>query len=281
MAARRATTAQGLELTGSQLLERDAALEAGQKALDSALEDAGALVAFEGPVGIGRSTLLSALGDRAAEAGILSLQTRCSEGEQQLAFGTVLNLFEQHVADLGGDELDSLFAGRAGVASSLLTGEGLRDPEALLRGAPRATLRLTHALYRVTANLASSEPVVLMVDDLQWADPESLQFLLYLAPRLAQISASLVVTVRDGVAPDVEAAVSDLIGAQSARVDRLAPLGKRSVRKLVTEQSGACTRQSAEAVHHLTGGNPMLVHELIAAAREAGLPLDRASASEI
>ena len=113
------------------LLERDAALEAGQLALDSAALGAGSLLAIAGPAGIGRSALLAALGARAAASGAVPLRARCAEGEQRLPYGTVLQLFEQgYFADLGEREVASVFSGRARLAGRLLTAEDGRDPEA-------------------------------------------------------------------------------------------------------------------------------------------------------
>ncbi len=251
------------------MLERDAALDAGQSALGAAVQGAGALLVFAGPAGIGRSALLESLGKSFTESGAVVLQARCAEGEQGLAFGTVLQLFEQYVADLEEPEIGSLFAGRARFAAALLTGENGRDPGASPEP-PEASPTLTHALYRLTANMAAKTPLILMVDDLQWADPESLRFLLYLAPRLADIGSSLLITVRDAPPADSEGAVSELIGGDRAQVERLAPLGENSVRVLVARQLGTCSRQSAGGCHWLTGGNPMLVHELIAAAEKSG-----------
>ena len=173
-----------------------------------------------------------------------------------------------------------MFAGRAALATPLLTGEGLRDPGALLREAPQASPALTHALYRVTANLASAVPIVLLVDDLQWIDAESLRFLEYLSPRLGEIAVSIVITARDGRWDGSERTLR-LTGGESSRVERLAPLSREAVRKLVAGQLGACSPQCGEASHWLTGGNPLLVRELIEAARESGLRLDGASAAEI
>ncbi len=273
----RVRTESRIEPTES-LLERDAALEAGQLALDSAALGAGSLLAIAGPAGVGRSALLEALGARAAASGAVPLRARCAEGEQRLPYGTVLQLFEQYVADLGEREVASVFSGRARLAGRLLTAEDGRDPEATPEE-PGASLTLIHSLYRLTANLASKAPVTLVVDDLQWADPESLRFLLYLTPRLADISASLLVSVRDGAQTESAGDVSELIGAHHARVERLTPLGEDSVRELVLRRLGTCSRQSAGACHWLTGGNPMLVQELIGAAEESGL--DVAFAAEI
>jgi DNA-binding NarL/FixJ family response regulator len=236
----------------------------------------GELIAFTGTVGVGKSALLNELAREASEAGILVLQARGSAREQGFAFGIALQLFEQYVANLDESGLDQLLAGRAGLASPLLTGQGLRDPSALLREVPEASTVLTHALYRVTANLAASGPVVAIIDDLHWADPESVRFATYLGSRIAEIGCSLLVATEEG-----DSAAEDPLRADNARIQPLAPLTEGSVRELVRKQTGTCTARCAATCHWLTGGNPMLVHELIAAAEESGRRLDRDSAAEI
>ncbi len=250
--------------------------EIGRSAVRLGNGSTGELVAFTGGVGVGKTALLDALAEEAAEAGVLVLRARGSIREREFAFGVALQLFEHYVANLDANALDSLLAGRAGLASPLLTGQGLRDPGALLREVPQASTGLIHALYRVTANLASTKPVVAIIDDLHWADPESIRFASYLGSRTAEIGCSLIVATAEADFAD-----EDPLRADNARVEPLAPLAEGSVRELITRSSGTCTVRCAATCHWLTGGNPMLVHELIAAAAESGRSLERDSAGEI
>ena len=57
---------------------------------------------------------------------------------------------------------------------------------------------MLHGLYWLVNNLAADEPVALIVDDLHWADPETLRFLVYLAPRLDGLAVALLATTRPG-----------------------------------------------------------------------------------
>ena len=236
----------------------------------------GELVAFTGGVGVGKSALLNVLASEAAEAGAVVLRARGSSREQGFAFGVALQLFEHYAANLDEGGLDSLFAGRAGLAGPLLTGQGLRDPGALLREVPQASTGLTHALYRVTANLASSRPVVAIIDDLHWADPESIRFASYLGSRTTEIGCSLIIATAEADFAD-----EDPLRADNARVEQLTQLAEGSVRELIMRRAGACTARCAATCHWLTGGNPMLLNELIAAAEESGQSLERDSAAEI
>ena len=55
-----------------------------------------------------------------------------------------------------------------------------------------------HGLYWLVANIAERGPLILAVDDAQWADEPSLRFLLHLANRLAGLPVVVALTVRAG-----------------------------------------------------------------------------------
>ena len=254
------------------LLEREQALLAGREVVASATAGAGGLLFYTGPVGVGKSAVLTAIADQAADDGALVLRARASDSEREFAFGVVLQLFEEEVAGRGGP--GGPFSGRASLAAPLLTGEGSGDP-----GAVRPSPALIHALYRVTANLAADRPLVLVIDDLQDADPESLQFAAYLAPRISRLGCSLIAGLHG--AAEFADGYPDPLGFEDARVERLAALAEPTVREIVTRRLGSCTRRGATVCHWLTGGNPMLVRELVTAAEQAGLRLDADSVAEI
>ena len=62
----------------------------------------------------------------------------------------------------------------------------------------RSSFELQHGLYWLVADLAERAPLLLAVDDAQWADPDSLRWLVYLARRLDELPVALLVAVRDG-----------------------------------------------------------------------------------
>ena len=125
--------------------------------------------------------------DTAAEGGFTCLRARASDLERDFAYGCVRQLLEPAVAQLSGSERESAFEGTAAFAKSLFA-----PPAALAEGAPPGaepassdlSFSMLHGLYWLVNNLAAEEPVALVVDDLHWADPETLRFLVYLAPRL-------------------------------------------------------------------------------------------------
>ena len=71
-----------------------------------------------------------------------------------------------------------------------------------------------HGLYWLVVNIAERGPLILAVDDAQWADEPSLRFLLHLANRLAGLPVVVALTVRAGA--DMHAAASEFSAAGSA-----------------------------------------------------------------
>src|SRR4051794_20260244 len=145
-----------------ELFERDSDLAELSEALVRAGGGHGALVAIEGPAGIGKTRLLGELKRRAADAGMEVLTARGGELESGFGFGVVRQLFETHLARLEPAERDELFAGAAGLARPLFLEAGV------LPAGGQQAFALLHGLYWVAVNLAAARPLALVVDDLHW-----------------------------------------------------------------------------------------------------------------
>lgn len=96
-------------------------------------------------------------------------------------------LFEPLLADAGQPERELLLAGAARRAVIALDGQDDVVPPI---GADPAFAAI-HGLYWLAVNAGQGVPTLLVIDDLQWADPASLDFVLYLAARLEGLPAGL------------------------------------------------------------------------------------------
>ena len=212
---------------------------------------------LEGPPGIGKTALLSQLEERADEHGIGVLHARASQLDHGFSFGVARQLLERRVRAAAPAEREALLGGAAKDAATALgiAADGAEGD---------ASLRSLHGLYWLAANLTGRGPLVLCVDDLHWADRSSLRWLLYTAPRLAGLPLGVVMTTR-AAEPDAEQDLLDgLTLDDSATVVRLGPLSQTAVGVLVdTSLSGPTVPAFEAACHHTTGGNPLLVRELL------------------
>ncbi|MEZ5076049.1 MAG: AAA family ATPase [Solirubrobacterales bacterium] len=241
------------------LLERVEERRALADALRAVGEGEGRAVLVEGPAGVGKTALLAMLAGLAEPAATVAT-ARGSEMEREFAFGVVLQLLAPLVEAESGEEI---FGGAAALARPLFERAGAGA------GAD-ADFRLMHGLRWLCANLAERSPLVLRVDDVQWADEASVRFLAYLGARAAELPI-LIVVARRGGEPAEPAALEGLATAPIASALRPAELSAEAVADLVAAALGEGTgRDLAAEIHRRSGGNPLFVGELIRVAREGG-----------
>ncbi len=137
---------------------------------------------------------------------------------------------------------------------------------------PAGVRQRTH-LTVVDALRASARPMVVVLDDLQWADEASLSLLAHLATVLdADVPAVVVATVRTptGETPGLDAALDAL--ARASRSGRLALTGlsAEAVEAWVASARGAPDPELAAAVAERTGGNPLFVREVLTLLDDGG-----------
>jgi hypothetical protein len=172
------------------LLERDAEQARLSALLEKAYAGSGSVVVVSGPAGIGKTELLAAVHRLAGDRGFRSLHARGRELEADMAFSVVRQLLEQPVLSASAGERRRLLAGPARAGAGAL---GLAAGDA-----PASEFAALHGLYWLCMNLADRQPLLLTVDDLQWADGPSLSWLGYLGPRTVESPMLVVVTVREG-----------------------------------------------------------------------------------
>jgi AAA ATPase domain len=246
---------------GVGLVERAGEVGRLRAALDAALAGRGGLVLVEGAAGVGKTSLLRAAEQLAAERGFAAFRARAGEFERDFAYGCARQLLEARVVAAGTDERGRLFAGAAGLAAPMFSA-----PEP----APPATAFATlHGLYWLLNNLAEEQPALLVVDDAQWADVESLRLLGYLAPRLDGLRLAVVVARRLGEAGPVE--LDRLALADEAAVLAVPPLTAAGVAEVCAERFGPVGPGFADACLRATGGNPFFLAALLGEVAHRGI----------
>ncbi len=187
-----------------------------------------------------------------------------------------------------GSELESGFP--FGVAHQLFR-DVLRDPEAkaaAFAGAAEAaeaafdagasfgdvSFSALHGLYWMTLNVAADRPLLLVIDDLQWSDRPSLRFLAYLAHRLEDMPIGILAGLRTTAPGTDPALVADIVSGPAAIAIRPGPLSLSAVEELVASRfEQRPDERFSAACLNATGGNPLLLRELLGAlAREGASP---------
>ena len=251
------------------LLERQGELARIDGLLGAARAGRGGVLMITGPAGIGKSVLLTEARERAARAGTRVLAGRGGELEGGFSFGVARQLFEPLLAGVPLAEEELLLAGAARRGLIALGDEAGAAPSAA--GSERL-FTVVHGLYWLVVNASGTGPVLVVVDDLHWADKASLRFLLYLADRLAGLPVALVLSWRAAEPGDGADRLAQLEQAAAGGVMTLTPLSRKAVRALLTEEFGtAPAERFAGACHAVTGGNPFLLRELAASLRADGI----------
>jgi DNA-binding CsgD family transcriptional regulator len=247
------------------LLEREHELELLRAMLCQAKAGSGALAFVEAPAGQGKTALLRVLRREATSAGVRVLSAIGAELERDFAFGVVRQLFEPelHVAD--GPRRARLFRDAAGLARPIVVASGIAEA---VTDASHARL---HGLFWLLANLAEERPALIVVDDAHWCDAPSLRFLDMLARRIEDVPVQMAIAAR----PDEPGAETQLLDslaeAPTGRLVRPGALSRAAVGQMVGARLG---KEPADAFvgacFQTTGGNPLLVTELLGALEREG-----------
>ncbi|RKQ87629.1 putative ATPase [Solirubrobacter pauli] len=254
----------------STLVERDREVHVLDNLLAEATLGEGRAVLIEGPPGIGKSRLLAEFRRRATGEGATVLNARAGELEREFPFGVVRQLFEGVVTD------PSVLTGAAAAAGVVFA-----SPE---NGVPAgdASFAALHGLYWLTLNLAAEHPLLLEVDDLHWCDRPSLRFLAYLVRRLEGQPVLVTASVRTGDAPTDAALLAEIANDPATAHVRPGPLSEEAVGELVAKRLGAEPDDAfRQACHGTTGGNPLLVRQLLNALETDQVKPDAAHADVV
>ncbi|HTV10688.1 MAG TPA: AAA family ATPase [Acidimicrobiales bacterium] len=234
-----------------RLLERDHEVDVITGALRAAEAGSGCVLVLEGEQGTGKTSLLHFAVEEARRTDLTVLSASGAEWEQAFGYGLVKQLFDPLLTGLL--ELDGLWEGPGALAAPAL-GFGGSSP----RQATSA-----HGLYWLVRRLARRAPVLVCVDDAQWADVESLQFLLYLVRRVAELRVAVMVGWRSGEMGPASALRAALEGGEGVTVLVPKALSRAAVALVVSDELGSPAGAAlGQACFEVSGGNPFLTREL-------------------
>ncbi|WP_061291012.1 ATP-binding protein [Herbidospora cretacea] len=247
-----------------------------RQAVGSAGHAGGQIVLVEGPPGVGKSRLLAELTDEAAANGALTLWGRCHDGDGAPSMWPWVQIAEALVAALPDKD-------RAHWTAALgdLLPDPAREAHALPKADAFAQFRLFGDVVALFGAVAAVRPLIVVIEDLHWADQATLALFARLAESLPDRSL-LLGTLRDH-APTPGPHVRRMLAAV-ARHDRhrrisLGPLGPQDVADLVHQETGQCPSPGvARSIQARTEGNPLFVRELARFLAEEGHLADQVAA---
>ena len=241
------------------------------RVLERARGRAGAVVAIGGEAGVGKTRLVAHASKAAFEAGDVVVFGRCSE-DPSVSYQPFVHALRELIDAMPSESLEAYVGTFGGDLSRLVPALGRRVP---WLPAPRTTDLETerHLLFDAVAGLlrhvASSSPLVFVVDDVQWADRPTLQLARYLLNETAGDAVTFMFTFRDDEVasnPPLNDLLADLRRSSSATVIALHGLTQNELAPLVAAIADAnreSTRELTRRLHAETDGNPLFTVELL------------------
>jgi len=250
------------------LVGREAETAALREAWGGAVAAEPGLVMIIGEAGIGKTALAEDLAAQAAETGATVLGTRCYEAERSLFLQPIVEALTPVVARVTASALRQLLGEHGPAAAALLPDvAALLGPPPSWRGSPGMERRRSfEALTALLSGLAERNPVLLVVDDLQYAGQSTVEFLHYLARQVSGSRLLVVTTVR----AEHDHEIGSVLAPVATRVE-VGPLGPAAVGQLAREAGqGALT----DSIQQRTRGHTFFVVEVLQALTggDAGIP---------
>src|SRR5580693_5705945 len=265
-----ASVTQHPEAAADELVGREDQLAALEGVLAGARGGRGRVVLVAGEPGIGKTRLAEEAARRAAAAGMQVAWGRCHEGDGAPTLWPWAQVVRQLAAELGPGELAAMLGPSVGWLGQLKP--ELAKPAQSAGPLPVADLgvarfQLNRAVAGLLRRAAETRPLLVVVDDLHWADVPSLSLLAFLAGELKDARLVVVGTYRD-VEVVAGRPLAETLGALAREpvVERIAlgGLDRAGVALLIGRTIGGRPAEPlVQAVADRCGGNPFFITELL------------------
>ncbi len=256
-----------LQASGVRIVGRDGELRRLLDLLDAAAAGRPAHALISGDAGVGKTRLVTELALRAADRGFMVLSGRCAELGDSIPYLPLADALRNASTGASPDQalLDAVAA--RPLLDRLLPDRGAVSPPADLPGL--AQQQLFGAVLGMLAELAAVRPVLLVLEDVHWADRSTRDLLTFLSRVLHREQVAVIVTYRTDDLHrrhPLRAVVAELIRLPAVTSMELAPLGYADMADhLSALAAGPLDATTLHRIVTRAEGNPYYGEELLAA----------------
>ncbi len=253
-------------LGSGEVAGRASEVAALRAALADALAGRGRLTWIAGEAGVGKTRLAESLAEDAFARGANVLWGRCWEDEDAPDLWPWVQVVRTCLRSVDEGVLRTLVGPHSSELTALVSAPPAASPERAAAGAPPAKrFRLFNAVAHLLDEYSRLAPLVVILEDLQWGDPQSLRLLQFFTQEQRQRPMLLAATYREPSASTNAALTPTVVEAMrepgTERID-LGGLDDLDTQALLSALVGvAAPADFAEEVQRRTGGNPLFITE--------------------
>lgn len=255
---------------------RQSQLSVAHELVDATSRGESGLLLVAGESGVGKTRFVAEVADYARAQGIRVLSGRCVQlGPEGLPLAPVAEALRELVRDTAGEHLDEILGPARELVARLVSAAGT-GPRERSRFEGSQLLELALGLVE---RLSADRPLLMIIEDLHWADRSTLQMASFLTQNLRGVRATMVFTYRSDEVGRRHPLRGLLTGWERSRAIvrlELARFGKEEVRAQLTAILGATPDPpTVELVFQRSEGNAFLAEEMLSVVRSGnprGLP---------
>ena len=252
---------------------RESELSSLEDALLAALRGDGGVVIIGGEAGMGKTRLVSELVNRAKRLHCAVMSGACSEAELSLPYLPFLEAIGNRLTTENLDELRQRLGAAADELSQLFPQLG--RPSAAGGDPTQAKLRMFEAILLLLRDAARDRALLLVLEDLQWADPGTRELLDYMTRRLRPTNLLVLATYRMDEMHRKHPLVPTIQGwrrSGQAEFVELQPLPTGAVADMVCAifEEREVSEEFREFLHERSEGNPFVLEEMLRDAVDRG-----------
>jgi class 3 adenylate cyclase len=260
----------------TSLVDRTAELSKLKLAFKNALSGRSSVVALQGEAGVGKTRLMQELGIHAQSKGATVLTGSASKAG--LPYATWVDAARQYVAQAPGELLRRMLGARASELVKLVPDIAVKVgsiPPSKPLGEQQDRMRFYEAVTQFFISICAEYPLVLLFDDMQFADQSSLDLLEYFIRSTSNLRVLTACAYRsEDLQPDspLNPLLMNLNRQRLLETFQVNNLNKDETVELIKRTFGeqTITPEFADLIYDRTGGNPFFVEEVLRSLVEDG-----------